>query len=62
MCRGYITDSERGSDGFGFDPIFSHDGERTFAEIPMDEKNAVSHRGNAVKLLIAALKERGLIE
>lgn len=62
VCRGYITDSERGSDGFGFDPIFSHDGERTFAEIPMDEKNAVSHRGNAVKLLIAALKERDLIE
>lgn len=62
VCRGYITDSERGSDGFGFDPIFSHDGERTFAEIPMDEKNAVSHRGNAVKLLIAALRERDLIE
>ncbi len=61
ICRGTIIDSERGKDGFGFDPIFSHDGDRTFAEIPMDEKNAVSHRGNAVKLLIEALKDRGLV-
>ena len=61
VCRGVITDSERGTDGFGFDPIFSPDGERTFAEIPMDEKNAVSHRGNAVRLLIEALKDEGLI-
>lgn len=61
VCRGVITDSERGTDGFGFDPIFSPDGKRTFAEIPMDEKNAVSHRGNAVRLLIEALKDEGLI-
>ena len=31
------------------------------AEIPMDEKNSVSHRGNAVRLLIDALKSKGLI-
>ncbi len=61
VCRGVITESERGSDGFGFDPIFSHDGRRTFAEIPMDEKNFVSHRGNAVRMLVAALKEDGLV-
>ncbi len=61
VCRGVITGSERGSDGFGFDPVFSHDGERTFAEIPLDEKNAVSHRGNAVRLLIDELKRRGLV-
>ena len=61
VCRGFITDSERGEGGFGFDPIFSHDGKRTFAEIPLDEKNLVSHRGNAVRLLIEALKKEGLI-
>ncbi len=61
ICRGTIIDSERGTDGFGFDPIFSQDGERTFAEVPLDEKNAVSHRGNAIKLLIEELRSRGLI-
>ena len=60
-CRGVITESEQGDGGFGFDPVFSHDGVRTFAEIPMDEKNSVSHRGNAVRLLIDALKSKGLI-
>ena len=60
-CRGVITDSEQGDGGFGFDPVFSHDGERTFAEIPMDEKNSVSHRGNAVRLLIDALKAEKVI-
>lgn len=60
-CRGFITDSEKGSDGFGYDPIFSPDGRRTFAEMPIDEKNAISHRGNAVRLLIEALEEKGLI-
>ena len=61
ICRGTITDGERGKDGFGFDPVFSHDGERTFAEIPLDEKNSVSHRGNAVKLLVAEMRRQGLI-
>ena len=61
ICRGTITESETGDGGFGFDPIFTHDGERTFAEIPVDEKNEVSHRGNAVKLLIEEMKRRGLV-
>jgi len=56
-CRGFITDSEQGDGGFGFDPIFSPDGERTFAEIPIDEKNSMSHRGNAVKLLIEEIRK-----
>ncbi|MDS0260053.1 non-canonical purine NTP pyrophosphatase [Haloarcula sp. S1CR25-12] len=37
----------RGEGGFGFDPIFEHDG-TTFAEMSTDEKNAVSHRGRAL--------------
>jgi len=52
VCGGVIIDEERGSEGFGYDPIFSHDGVRTFAEIPLDEKNGISHRGDAVRLLI----------
>ena len=61
ICRGTITESETGDGGFGFDPIFTHDEIRTFAEIPVDEKNEVSHRGNAVKLLIEEMKRRGLV-
>ncbi|MBQ7621416.1 MAG: non-canonical purine NTP pyrophosphatase, partial [Candidatus Methanomethylophilaceae archaeon] len=45
-----------GTDGFGFDPIFSPDGKLTFAEMSVDEKNLISHRGNAVRLLIEQLK------
>ena len=61
VCRGFITLSEAGSEGFGFDPIFTHDGRRTFAEIPIEEKNDVSHRGNAVRLLAEQLKKMGLV-
>jgi XTP/dITP diphosphohydrolase len=61
ICRGVIIDSERGEGGFGFDPIFSPDGDRTFAEIPIEEKNSMSHRGNAVSMLIEEMKKRGLV-
>jgi XTP/dITP diphosphohydrolase len=54
-CDGYITHEARGSEGFGYDPIFSPDGKRTFAEIGIEEKNTMSHRGNAIKLLRDAL-------
>ncbi|MCL1978832.1 MAG: RdgB/HAM1 family non-canonical purine NTP pyrophosphatase [Methanomassiliicoccaceae archaeon] len=56
ICDGVILEEERGTEGFGYDPIFSHDGQRSFGEIPMDEKNAVSHRGNAARLLLSAMK------
>ena len=55
-CKGTILETEIGKDGFGFDPIFTHDGKRSFAEISMQEKNSVSHRGNAVKLLVKELE------
>jgi XTP/dITP diphosphohydrolase len=42
----------RGDGGFGYDPIFEHDG-RTFAERSTDEKNAVSHRGRALAAFAA---------
>ena len=60
ICRGEIALSEKGTDGFGFDPIFTHDGKRTFAEIPLEEKNSVSHRGRAIQLLLAELEKLGL--
>ena len=58
-CRGSIADRERGTGGFGFDPIFVPDGAtKTFAEMTMTEKNAVSHRARAVDALLAHLQAR----
>ncbi|MEM8747801.1 MAG: RdgB/HAM1 family non-canonical purine NTP pyrophosphatase [Actinomycetota bacterium] len=57
VCRGSITTAERGDGGFGYDPIFvpAEAGGRTFAEMPSDEKHAISHRGLAFRALLAAL-------
>ena len=50
---GTITDNPRGDRGFGYDPIFIADGEaRTVAEMSDEEKNDISHRANALKLLL----------
>jgi XTP/dITP diphosphohydrolase len=58
--RGEIAESPRGADGFGYDPVFviENDG-RTMAELPQDEKNAISHRGLAAAKLRAALAGDG---
>ena len=56
MCQGQILHEEKGTEGFGFDPIFTHDGTKSFAEISMEEKNKISHRGNAVRLLTKQLE------
>lgn len=58
ICEGFITEGEHGSEGFGYDPIFTHDGERTFAEISLDEKNSISHRGKAIRSLLEEIKKR----
>ncbi|MDN7025057.1 RdgB/HAM1 family non-canonical purine NTP pyrophosphatase [Methanoculleus sp. FWC-SCC1] len=52
ILPGTIASSPRGVEGFGYDPIFEHDG-RTLAEIPLAEKSRISHRGRA----LAALRE-----
>lgn len=57
ICEGKIGYEERGTNGFGYDPIFMY-GEKSFAEISADEKNKVSHRANALKKLVQLLQER----
>ena len=55
---GEITDKRSGNGGFGYDPYFFYPPfNKTLADISPEEKNAVSHRGNAVKLLAEKLKE-----
>lgn len=55
-CPGYIADRPRGSGGFGYDPLFYlPEFWRTMAELSMEEKRAVSHRGRAIDLLVKLL-------
>ncbi|MHB8997729.1 MAG: RdgB/HAM1 family non-canonical purine NTP pyrophosphatase [Armatimonadota bacterium] len=55
-CEGLIAEAPRGSQGFGFDPVFLY-GDRTFAEMSSDEKSAVSHRGKAMRVFAAHFPE-----
>ncbi|MCO5937289.1 non-canonical purine NTP diphosphatase [Mucilaginibacter sp. RB4R14] len=56
IVNGTIRHERCGTAGFGYDPIFQPDGyEITFAEMSMEEKNRISHRGRAVDLLISFL-------
>jgi XTP/dITP diphosphohydrolase len=56
--HGEIIDAPRGSNGFGYDPYFLvPDLARTAAELAADQKNALSHRGKALRRLFARLKE-----
>lgn len=51
--EGRIIDEKRGTNGFGYDPVFVVEGDdRTFAELSMDEKAAVSHRARAFRQLV----------
>jgi XTP/dITP diphosphohydrolase len=52
IVEGIIISERRGTGGFGYDPIFIPDGKsRTFAEMPLAEKNTVSHRARALEKL-----------
>jgi len=58
--HGEVIDEPRGAGGFGYDPHFLlPEGGRTAAELSPEEKNRVSHRGQALRRLLAALQERG---
>jgi|LSQX01.1.fsa_nt_gb XTP/dITP diphosphohydrolase len=61
VSPGFILHEPRGEGGFGYDPIFSPDGKISFAEMPLDEKNLISHRGRAIGLLKKELSTKGLI-
>lgn len=58
ICPGEIIPEERGEGGFGYDPIFRLEGSvKTMAELEMDEKNSLSHRGQALRKAIPILIE-----
>lgn len=57
--EGKIIDERRGTNGFGYDPVFIPDGfTKTFAEMTMEEKGKVSHRGRAFEKLVRYLSEQ----
>lgn len=58
ICKGEITLQKYGEKGFGYDPIFKAEGyDTTFAEMSLEEKNKVGHRGKAVRLLVDYLSD-----
>ena len=53
IVNGRILEEKRGKTGFGYDPIFQpEESHLSFAEMPVDEKNKISHRGRAVQKLV----------
>ena len=59
IIKGEIINEKRGSEGFGYDPIFIPNGyDKTFAEMPIAEKSKISHRGLAVEKLVAFLTKK----
>lgn len=55
--EGKITHSPRGENGFGYDPVVELDDGRTIAELPSEEKHAISHRGNALRKALPVIRE-----
>ncbi|MGA9226534.1 MAG: XTP/dITP diphosphatase [Mesobacillus sp.] len=58
-CEGHILRERKGSNGFGYDPVFFVESEgKAMAELSSEEKNKISHRANAIKQLEKTLKHR----
>ena len=55
-CNGYIGFEPKGNGGFGYDPLFMV-GDKSFAELSGEEKDALSHRGNALRQIAEKLKD-----
>ncbi|QWK19374.1 MAG: RdgB/HAM1 family non-canonical purine NTP pyrophosphatase [Hydrogenobacter thermophilus] len=61
-CIGKILEEPRGSGGFGYDPIFQPEGsDKSMAELKPGEKDAISHRGRAVRNLVSIIKSGGML-
>lgn len=59
VLKGKIAEEEKGTEGFGYDPLFIPEGyDKTFSQMGIDEKNKISHRYRALNALIEKLKER----
>ena len=56
-CEGKIGYEPKGENGFGYDPLFVVSDGRTYAQLSDEEKDAISHRGNALKIFSQNLKE-----
>ena len=56
-CEGKILHAYRGEGGFGYDPLFESETGKTFAEMPLEEKNVISHRRRGIEALLHALEE-----
>ena len=62
VVEGKITEEKRGSNGFGYDPIFQPNGyASTFGEMSLKEKNKISHRSIAINKMVKYLKENNLL-
>ncbi|MCL1141535.1 RdgB/HAM1 family non-canonical purine NTP pyrophosphatase [Shewanella gaetbuli] len=61
--EGTINHAPQGTQGHGYDPVFIPEGfDKTASELTSDEKNAHSHRGKALALLVEAMKAKGIIQ
>ena len=59
VVKGKIINEKKGDQGFGYDPVFVPDHyDKTFAEMPLEEKGIISHRGIATRKLVEFLKKR----
>ncbi|MDR1740304.1 MAG: non-canonical purine NTP pyrophosphatase [Synergistaceae bacterium] len=62
VCRGKIGTALEGESGFGYDPLFVPNGySHSFGSLPKDVKNGISHRAVAVRNLLAALRDEGIL-
>ncbi len=56
-CPGVILDVPRGTDGFGYDPLFLYETGKTFAQMSAQEKNQVSHRARAARMMLEIIQK-----
>jgi len=62
-CKGQIVSNRKGVNGFGYDPIFKPDGfDITIAEMSENQKNEISHRGNALRKMLKFIDETDIVE